>query len=51
MIEKLEQYFRRPLTSEEKRYVEWILCWDKETIEVVEGLFESCYRAGKEADR
>lgn len=47
MIERLETILKRPLTTQETRYVNWLQGWDRETKDTFNGLFEALYEAGK----
>jgi len=37
----------RPLTPKEESIVKWLLQWDKETVETVNGLFSAFFKAGQ----
>jgi hypothetical protein len=47
MIERLESMLNRKLTDTERRYIDWLQGWDRETIDVFAGLFAALYEAGK----
>jgi len=47
MIERLETMLNRKLTDRERRYIDWLQGWDRETIEAFDGLFAALYEAGK----
>jgi hypothetical protein len=46
MIERLETMLNRKLTDTERRYIDWLQGWDRETIYVFDGLFAALYEAG-----
>lgn len=44
--EWLEGNLGRGLSDAEKRYVQWINGWDKETIQVIGGMIDQAHRFG-----
>lgn len=47
MITQLEDALQRQLTNSERQYINWLLGWDKETIETAGKLHADLYAAGQ----
>lgn len=47
MIENMESMLGRKLTTQEKKFIDWILRMDKETIETFESIFNKLWREGQ----